>query len=99
MTQSRRTEDQHRSAKPAGFVYATLGVVSALAVFVLTYFSEIWTGTSWVWLVMVGVQVLTYAVVTKRAFRLAFAITTGVAYVAVAVAFAAIVYAFSSYPS
>jgi hypothetical protein len=99
MTKSRRTEDRYRPAEPAGFAYGTLGIVSAFGVFVLTYYSEIWTGTSWVWLVMVGVQVLTYAVVTKRAFRLAFAITTVVAYVAVAVAFAAIVYAFSSYPS
>jgi hypothetical protein len=80
-------------------VHGTAGVLVALGVFVLTYSSEMWTGSSWVWLVMVGVQVITYVVVPKRAFRLAFAITTGVAYVLLAVALAALAYAFSSYPS
>jgi hypothetical protein len=80
-------------------MYAVAGFLAALGVYVLAWLLSVLFETPWVFLVMVGVQVLIGSVVPQRAFRLTFAITTVVVFLLLAVLLVAFVQAMTEFSS
>ena len=93
MLKTQRTENPPRPSDPAWLLHGTVGFLAALVAFPLAYVVGTWTESSWVWLLLLGAQVLAFVVVPHRAFRWAFAVTTVVAYLVVVVLTALLVQA------
>jgi hypothetical protein len=73
------------------------GFFAALGVFALAWLLSI--VTLWALLLMLGVQVVLWAFVPQRAFRLAFAITTVVVFVLLAIVLVTFVQAMTEFSS
>jgi hypothetical protein len=92
--EGQRAEDRHRP-----WMYAWAGFFAALATYVLAWLLSVLFHTPWVFVVMVGAQVLICNSVPQRAFRRTFAITTVVAFLLLAVVIVAVVQAVTEFSS